>query len=193
MHSILAARTDFSLGESILTTEKLITEAQNQGAKAAMITDTMSVTAMINFTKQAKAVGIKPIIGVRLRLTDNPLWRPEKGEKKADMPKAHFLTLVARTKAGMQAIFRLLSLGADEAHFYYFAKLGFDEFYRELASANRDDLSVILGDTDSVLTHPDIDNIIHKVKQHVNLVFAPIILDAAPYFGRMNELALYHA
>src|SRR5690606_6614853 len=76
MHSILAARTDFSLGESILSVENLVDTAAAMGAKAVGILDTMTVTGMIDLTKRAKTKEIKPVVGVRLRLTSDPTWRP---------------------------------------------------------------------------------------------------------------------
>ena len=71
-HSILSARTDFSIGESILTVEELVGQAVKLGAKAVGITDTMSVTAMIDFTNRCKSADIKPLIGCRLRIVDDP-------------------------------------------------------------------------------------------------------------------------
>jgi len=193
MYAVLDARTDFSIGESILTVDKLIEEAKKTDAKAVMLNDTMSITAMIDFTRKAQKVEIKPIIGVRIRLSDDPLWRAAKGEKKSDMPQAYFLTLVARTESGLKAIFRLLTLGNDNDHFYYVAKVGFEELYKALASVGREDLFVVLGDTESVLAHENCDNIIKSIKAHVETVFSPIVLDDAPYFGRMNEIAIAKA
>ena len=190
MYSILAARTDFSIGESILHVDKLIEEAKAVNAKAIMVNDTMSVTALIDFTRKAQEAKIKPIIGVRIRLSDDCLWRPEKGEKKADMPRTYFLTLVARTEEGLKAIFRLLTLGNDADHFYYVSKVGFDELYNELSRIKPDDLAVVLGDTESVLAHSKCNDIIKAIKSHVDLVFSPLVLDDTPYFGRMNEIAI---
>src|SRR5690606_13424792 len=68
MHSIIAARTDFSLGESILTTEILVEEAKRLGVSTVGVTDTMSITCMVDFTTRAKKAGLRPIVGCRLRL-----------------------------------------------------------------------------------------------------------------------------
>lgn len=73
MYPILAARTDFSIGESILSVDKLIEEAKVTNAKAIMISDAMFVTALIDFTRKAQEAEIKPIIGVRIRHSDNCL------------------------------------------------------------------------------------------------------------------------
>lgn len=190
MHSILAARTDFSLGESILTAENLVERAVAAGETAVAITDTMSITGMIDFTVRAKKANLKPIIGTRLRLTDKPLWRPEKGEKKKDMPREYFLTVYALTEAGMKAIFRLLTLANDGDHFYYVAKLGFSDLTKELCSIAPDDLAIVLGDAHSVLCHPDADNIVKSLSPCVSHFYAPLIPIDTPYYGMMNELAI---
>jgi len=194
MHSILAARTDFSVGESILTTEQLVDQAAALGAKAVAITDTMSVTGMIDFTNRAKKKGIKPVIGCRLRLVDDPTWRLQKGQKKKDMPPEYFLTVYAMTEAGMQAIFRMLTLANSESHFYYTAKLGFSDLMKELKALDQDedDLAVVLGDASSVLTHPRADDIVKEIAGCVGFIYAPLIPINTPYFGKLNELAMKH-
>lgn len=189
MHSILAARTDFSVGESILTTKLLVQSAVDAGVKAVAMTDTMSITGLIDFTNKAKAAGIKPIIGCRLRLTDNPLWRPGAGEKKKDMPRSYYLTIYALRERGMKSIFRLLTKANSETHFYYEAKLGFDDLYDELEFCG-DDLAIILGDAHSVLEHPDADAIVRHIRDMCAATYAPIIPVDTPYYGRLNELAM---
>lgn len=194
MHSVLAARTDFSVGESILAVEKLIEEAKKVGAKAVAITDTMNVTAMIDFTNRAKKADIKPIIGCRLRLTDDLAWRPDKskGEKKGGAPE-YYLTVYARTEAGIKSIFRLLTLANSEDHFYYVARLSFADLYAELDKLTTDDLAVHLGDVKPVTTHPSADDIVIEIIKRVSddHVYAAIVPIDTPYFSRLNQLS-YH-
>ncbi|MBD9511666.1 DNA polymerase III subunit alpha [Ensifer sp. ENS10] len=192
MHSILAARTDFSVGESILTTKFLIKNAVDAGAKAVAMTDTMSITGMIDFTNKAKAAELKPVIGVRLRLVDNPTWRPGDGEKKKDMPRGYFLTVYALKEAGMKAIFRLLSLGNSDTRFYYEPKLGFEDLYNEIAKLDSNDVAIVLGDAHSVLEHPDARDIVSALTFALDRVYAPLLPVDTPYYGRLNELALHH-
>jgi DNA polymerase-3 subunit alpha len=190
MHSILAARTDFSVGESILTTKRLIKNAVEAGAKAVAMTDTMSVTSMIDFTNKAKAEGLKPVIGCRLRLTDNPTWRPGDGEKKKDMPRSYFLTVYALKEAGMKAIFRLLTLANSDDRFYYEAKLGFSDLTNELRAIDRGDLAIVLGDAHSILEHSEHTKLIKGLTILCENVYAPLIPINTPYYGRLNDLAL---
>jgi DNA polymerase-3 subunit alpha len=190
MHSILAARTDFSLGESILTTQGLVDAAKDAGETAVALTDTMSITGMIDFTNRAKKAGLKPIIGTRLRLTDDPTWRPQKGQKKKDMPRAYFLTAYAMSEAGMKALFRLLTLGNSDERFYYVPKLGFEDLYAELDSLGENDLAIVLGDEHSVLTHPKVHDIVERLGGALpNRIYVPFIPIDTPYYGRMNKIA----
>jgi DNA polymerase-3 subunit alpha len=188
MHSILAARTDFSLGESILTAEKLVDFAVEQKATAVAITDSMSVTGMIDFTNRAKKNGIKPIIGVRLRLSDDPTWRPAKGEKKKHMPAEYFVTAYVLTEEGMKTVFRLLTKANGPDRFYYTAKLSFDDLYDELAAIGAGNLAFHLGETQGVLMHPDVDKIVQELVDHCHpdYVYAPLVPVNTPYFGAVN-------
>lgn len=190
MHSILAARTDFSIGESILSPEHLVQHAVEAGARAVAMTDTMNVTGMIDFTKRAKKADLKPIIGTRLRLVDDPTWRPGEGEKKKHMPRAYFVTVYALTDAGMKAIYRLLTKANSAERFYYEAKLGFGDLTNELREIESTDLAIVLGDAHSVLEHPQYEAKVKGLSILVEHLYAPLIPVDTPYFGRLNELAI---
>jgi DNA polymerase-3 subunit alpha len=190
MHSILAARTDFSIGESILTVEKLIGEAKRFDAKAVAITDTMTVTAMIDFTNKAKKAGMKPIIGVRLRLVDDVAWRADKADKKNKKgPSQYYATAYVLSEAGMKAVFRLLTLGNNEDHFFYVPRLSFEDLYKELDQLTGSDLALTLGDVQSVLTHPQAVSIQEELQKRLGSVYAALVPINTPYFGRTNELS----
>jgi DNA polymerase-3 subunit alpha len=201
MHSVLAARTDFSIGESILSPEKLVEEAVRVGAKAVALTDTMTVTGMIDFTNRAKKAGIKPIIGVRLRLVDDPLYRPPKGEKKKT-PPSYFLTAYVLKEAGLHSIFRMLTLAnsgdtVDPAtgdkipgRFYYESKLGFEDLYQELDKLEPGDLAFTLGETNGVIGHPKVGEIAAEIIGRGFALYAPMVPVDTPYFARVNELGM---
>lgn len=190
MNTALACRSDFSLGESILTTDYIVRDAKAAGQTAVALTDTMSVTAMTNFFTAAKKEGLKAILGTRLRLTDNPTWRPGKDQKKKDMPRTYCAILYARNEEGLKAIYRLLSLANSEARFYYESKLGFDDLYKELDAAGNDDLAIVYGDTHSILEHPEFDKIASRLQTTgVSEIFAPFVPVNTPYFARLSELA----
>lgn len=190
METILAARSEFSLGEAILDTKYIVEQAKAVGATVAALTDTMTVSSMVNFTNDAVKAEIKPIIGVRVRVTDDPSWRPSAGEKKRHMPRAYFLSLYARTEEGMKAIYRLLSMGNREPYFYYEAKVGFDDVYAELR-AHPDDLVVVYDTMNSVLEHPNYVLIANEIKSTgCKAIFAPFAAVSTPYFARITANAM---
>ena len=189
MHTMLAIRTHFSVGESVLTPEKAVEEAVAIGQSVVAITDTMSVTGMIDFSTRARKADIRPLIGTRLRLTDAPEWRPEKGEKKKHMPRVYYLTVYPRTEAGMKAIYRLLTLANSEDRFYYVSKLGFADLYKELDTLDPGDLVVVYGDEQSVLEHPQIHEIAGRIDRLVDHRFAALMPVNTPYHGRCNLVA----
>jgi DNA polymerase III subunit alpha len=190
VHPILAARSNFSIGESVLTVEKLVDDAKAAGAFAVALVDTMTVTGLVDFTNRAKKAEIKPIIGCRLRLVDNPTWRREKGQKEKQPPE-YFVTAYVLSEKGLQAIYRLLTLAYSEERFYYSAKLGFDDLYAELAKVTGDDLVIATGDVYSVLHHPQAETIVDKLHDHLGpnlfLTISPI---NSPLFDTLNKKAI---
>ena len=190
MQSVLAARSDFSVGESILTTKAIVEKAVEAGVKAVALTDTMSVTGMINFTNQAKDKGIKPIIGCRLRLTDSPEWRPEKGQKKKDMPRSYFMTVYALTEDGIKTLYRLLTLANSDDRFYYDAKLGFEDLFDELKTCGKGALAMVAGDAHSILEHPDRNKLMARLASAFTYCYVPLLPIDTPYFSRLNMLAI---
>ena len=163
MHSVLAARTNFSIGESIYTVEKLIEDSKKAGAKAIAITDTMSITGMIDFTNKAKKAEVKPIIGVRLRLVDDPTWKKPKGQK-AKAPPEYFATLYIKSQKGLDLVYRMLTLANSDERFYNVPKLGFSDLFEHLMRiqdlGDSKDLAIATGDAFSVLTHPEAESIV---------------------------------
>lgn len=191
MHAILAARSNFSIGESILTVERLVDAAAEVGATAVALTDTMSVTALIDFTNRCGKKGIKPIIGCRLRLVDDPTWRKPKGVKQK-APQEYFLTYYVLSEKGMLALFKLLTLANSDTHFYSNAKLGFDDLYAALATLTSDDVAIASSDVYSVFHHAQALDILQKIKSalgasNVFLTLSPV---NTPLFDTLNQKAI---
>lgn len=191
MYSILAARTDFSIGESILQTEHLVEVAKATGEKAVAVTDTMTVTSMIDFTNRCKKAEIKPVIGVRLRLVNDHTWRADKTDKKnkKGQPIYHATAYVLSEK-GLKAIFRLLTLANEEPRFYYVARLDLADLYAELDKLTKDDLRITLGDVAPLTAHPEAVAIQQEIQSRLGHVYAAMIPIDTPYFARLNELAV---
>lgn len=189
MQSILAARSNFSIGESVLTIENLVASAADVGASAVALTDTMSVTGMIDFTNRAKKAGIKPIIGCRLRLVDDPGWRKVKGEKA---PSEYYVTWYVLSERGLKALFKLLTLANSDERFYTNAKLGFDDLYAALEDVTSDDVALATSDVYSVIHHANARDILRKLsdalsRSHVFLTLTPI---DSPLWDTLNQRAI---
>lgn len=191
MHSLLATHSAFSIGQSILSVEKLVDQAVAVGATSVALTDTMSVTGMIDFTNRATKAGLKPIIGCRLRLVDDGTWRKPKGEK-VKAPPEFFLNYYVLSETGLKALFKLLSLANSEARFYTTAKLAFTDLYDVLATVTSDDVAIATGDVYSVTAHPDARSIIEKLVASLGQhnVFATLTPINAPYWDSMNSRAI---
>ncbi|MFA9261822.1 MAG: DNA polymerase III subunit alpha [Undibacterium sp.] len=191
MHSILAARTDFSIGESIIKAEMLIDQAVLMGEKAVAITDTMSVTALIDFSNRAKKAGIKPVIGTRLRFVNDAAWRKTKGVKEKT-PPSYYLTAYALSEAGLKSLYRLLTLANSDSHFYFEPKLGFEDLYKELKIVGTKDLAIHLGDTNGMIAHPEAGKFIANLKKlgMEDSLYAALVPIDTPYFAKINKLGV---
>jgi DNA polymerase-3 subunit alpha len=190
MHAILAARSNFSIGESILAIDKLVDRAAGAGAKAVAVTDTMSCTALIELTQKAQKAGIKPVIGCRLRLVDDVTWRKTKESKKA--PPEFFVTWYVLSQAGLMALYRLLSLANSEDRFYNVPKLAFDDLYSELANVTSADVAIATSDAHSVVSHKSASQILTKISDALSAsnTFCTLVPVDTPYWDTQNVKAL---
>lgn len=190
MHAVLAARSDFSIGESILDVERLIGCAKKVGATSIALTDTMSVTGLIDFSGRCKKADIKPIIGCRLRLVDDPTWRKTKESKKA--PPEFFITMYVLSEKGLVALFRLLSLANSEERFYNVAKLGFADLFDALDTVTEDDVSIATSDAQSVIHHRDAASLLARMKASLcaSNVMCQLTPIDTPYYDALNKRAI---
>jgi len=101
----LSARSDFSLGESLLNVDDVIAAAVRAGYRSVALVDTMSLHAAVRLNEQAVRAGIRPVVACRLRV------RGESAEKTARrpmqrifMPKVYVLE-----ECGWRSLLALLS------------------------------------------------------------------------------------
>lgn len=192
MFTMLACRSDYSIGESVLSPEQLVKAAKEMGQSVVGLTDTMSATGLVDLFTAAKKEGIGALLGVRLRISPDVTWRPKKelGEKKKHMPKEHFLTLYVRSEAGLCAAFRLLTLAQQEPQFYYHAKLSWEDVRDEVAQLTAADYALLLGDEQSALQAPNFRQIVTDCIRLKLETYLPLVLIDTPYYGRVNKVAI---
>lgn len=187
IHTMMAARSHFSLGESTLPLEKLIEEAQRVGAKTVALTDTMSVSGMIDFTNRCAKAEIKPVVGCRLRLVDDPTWRKTKEDKKA--PPEFWLTWYVLSERGLKELFKLLTLANGEDRFYNVAKIGFDDLRDALSRVTAEDVAIASSDVHSVVGHKHAADILRDTSARLSAanVFLQLTPVNTPYYDALNR------
>ncbi|WP_424245769.1 DNA polymerase-3 subunit alpha [Elusimicrobium posterum] len=86
----------------------------DSGFKAMALTDHGNMYGAIDFYKSATAVGIKPIIGCEVYITDGDHKNKEKG-----IYKTYHLTLLAKDYAGYQNLMQLVSHAWVDGFYYH--------------------------------------------------------------------------
>lgn len=187
MHSILAARTGFSLGESILSVDQLVESAKAAGESVVGITDTMSATALIDLSMKAKKAGIKALIGTRLRIVDDVSWRKVRGDKSRQ--REYFVNWHVLSELGLQGLFRLLTIANGEDHFYSNAKLSLDDFFGELEKLSPKDVAISTGDAWNIIHHKDAFDILERISAHLGRknIFLTLNPVNTPYWDTLNR------
>lgn len=121
----LSASSDFSIGESMLQVSSLVEQMKAAGYESVALVDTMSVHAVVDFTKKCKKEEIKPIIGCRLRVVADPTYtKPAKTSGEKEKPNPMFMLKVyVLNQQGIESLFKLLTK-ANSEYFYYHSRVG---------------------------------------------------------------------
>jgi DNA polymerase-3 subunit alpha len=112
----LHVHTDYSLLDGCCRIDRLVERAQELGMSAMALSDHGNLYGAIEFYNQAKAKGIKPLIGCELYLTETS--RLEKNGRSDEGKSIFHLGLLAKNLTGYQNLLKLVS----DAHlrgFYY--------------------------------------------------------------------------
>lgn len=190
MNFHLNIRTDFSLGESLIQLKKLCDVAKEKGYESLTLMDTMSIHGMVEFSMKAKAAGIKPNIGCRLRVVEDPRHRkPKKTDTFPDkrnlsfMPKAYALN-----DNGLKSIMAMLSRGTTAEYFYYVSRIGIDDMLE------MEDVAFSTGDLYNLFQWPkaEYESVLEKLiskhgKENLYVELTPI---NTPLFDTLNAKAI---
>lgn len=174
----LAVRTDFSLGESIIGVNDLAAIAQSVGTDVIGVTDTMSVSSMVEATKSLAKKDIKLLTGVRIRVV-------MEADKEAT---PLYLKLYPVNEDGMKSIYRLLTRSFLEDRFYYVPRVTWDDI-RDLVSD--DCLAISTGDAESVIQREDMRSALVDLvsARRFCATFYELVASDTPYYTRQNHLA----
>lgn len=108
----LANRTEYSFRIAFGALDKVLDVQQG----VAGMCDRHGTWGHVNFEKQCKKKGIKPVFGVELAYVPKPELREKQG--------AQFIRFLALTNDGLRQIYELVSAATDENHFYFFPRIG---------------------------------------------------------------------
>lgn len=103
-----------SLLDSIIKIPEMVKFAVDNNQKAIAITDHGYMSGFVDFVKECKAYGIKPIIGEEAYEVENMY---EKNDTKEHTQYRHHLILLAKNKEGLQNLFKISSLAATEGFY----------------------------------------------------------------------------
>lgn len=111
----LHLHSQFSLLDSCLKIEELLKKAQEFNMPAVALTDHGNILGALNFYKQAKKAGIKPVIGSEVYVA--PKSRFEKPDKANDEINYNHLVLLVKNDIGYRNLSELISLSFTEGFY----------------------------------------------------------------------------
>lgn len=184
----LAVRSDFSIGESLLSSKKIPAKAKSLGYDSVAVVDTMTISSMIAFAKEAKKENIKSVVGCRIRVVDEP--DDKTPPKKRDYPNhEYFVKVYVKNEAGLRSLYSLLTKANSEEYFYYVPRVGLEDLCAALSDG---DLAVSTGDLQSVFHHPDYKSHIFQmaIAAGRSQTFVEMLPIHTPLFETLNEKAM---
>ena len=110
----LHTHSHYSLLDGLSKVPDMVKKCKENGMDALAITDHGHMYGAIEFYKEAKKAGIKPIIGVEAYIAE----RGRKDKEPGIDNKRYHLTLLAKNKIGYKNLMRLVSLANTEGYYY---------------------------------------------------------------------------
>ena len=113
--SHLHVHTEFSLLDGSCKIKELLKRAKELGMDSMAITDHGVMYGVVDFYREAKAVGIKPVIGCEIYVSPGSRFDREvvKGEERY-----HHLVLLAENDKGYHNLMKIVSKGFTEGFYY---------------------------------------------------------------------------
>lgn len=110
----LHTHSHYSLLDGLSKIPDMVKKCKENGMEALAITDHGNLYGAIEFYKDAKKAGIKPIIGVEAYIA----FRGRKDKEPGVDNKRYHLTLLAKNKQGYKNLMRLVTLANIEGYYY---------------------------------------------------------------------------
>ncbi len=114
----LHVHSEYSLLDGFSKVKKLVQRAHEMGMPALAITDHGTMFGVIDFYNSARAVGVKPIIGIEAYMAARSMSERDPQEDK----KSSHLLLLAENETGYKNLLQIASAAQMEG-FYYFPRI----------------------------------------------------------------------
>jgi uracil-DNA glycosylase family 4 len=191
LNHMMGARSDFSIGESMLQIEHLIADAKEKGYESVTLMDTMSLNGLVDFSNRCKKAGLKPVIGCRIRVVADPTYRkPSKASGEREKPNPMFmLKAYVMNEKGVSSLMKLLSKAYSEDYFYYVPRVGMSEVLA------LEGVAVSTGDLFGIGHLSNAPDIVRELQDAFGTdnVYSELTPIDTPLFDRLNGIALDHA
>ena len=189
MNTLWGVRTNFSIGESILSTDSLFKRAKELGYSHVALADTMSVSALIDAASQAKKAGVELISGCTLRVQH---WNIPDAESVVFSPKVY-------AKSG-EAFVELLKTLSDAQTVDKQLVISWNDF---AAMLSRADFFVTTGDAASAFSSAfpsaDVDELFARLRtaqkcaHDEHSVAVELVAVKSPFYDKVNKHAKAYA
>ena len=113
MFAHLHVHTEFSLLDGLARIPQLMQRARELGQEAIALTDHGALYAAVDFYKEARACGVKPVIGVEAYVAPDSRFNRDPKEKRP-----YHLTLLCRNMTGYRNLLTLVTKANLEGHYY---------------------------------------------------------------------------
>ena len=113
----LHTHTEYSLLDGSNKIREYVARVKALGMDSAAITDHGAMYGVIEFYKEAKAAGIKPILGCEVYVAPNSRFDRESGRGSED-DRYYHLILLAENETGYSNLMKLVSIGYVDGYYY---------------------------------------------------------------------------
>jgi DNA polymerase-3 subunit alpha len=115
--------THYSLLDGLSRPKDIVASAKEHGSPAVGISDHGVLYGAIEFYKEAKAAGIKPIIGCEMYITN------DLNKKDVSVKKSNHLLLIAKNNEGYRNLLQLVTIAHLDG-FYYKPRIDHEVLYK---------------------------------------------------------------
>jgi DNA polymerase-3 subunit alpha len=155
----LHVHSQYSILDATASVKAIAEKAKQIGIKSCALTDHGNLFGAVEFYKECKAAGIKPVIGCDLYEAPGSRYE-KKGESRAR--SAFSIVLLAKDKTGYKNLCKLSSCGYLEG-FYYYPRVD-----REILEAYREGLICLVGGMESRLAFEIQQGYEHAIQESID-------------------------